>query len=346
MKLSIIVPVYNVEKYLERCLNTLLNQTINDYEIILVDDGSTDNCAQICDNYKKQYSNIIKVIHKKNAGLGLARNSGLEIAIGEYVAFIDSDDYVDNNMFKDLYEYAKENACDVVYCNYNIYKEDNNIKKIIENDEYILHKGKNEIKDVLLDMIGPTPFYHSDVKLLMSVWRGIYSRKIITNYHLQFVSERIYIAEDIMWHIDFLPHCNCVGMIPQAYYYYCDNGASLTRTYRKDRFDKERFLYQVQQNKLENLGFTQLEFQTRLDRQFLLKIRACITQEVRYIPQIGYKEAKNNIKEIITKPEVEKLFQTYPYKHLPLKHQIFFILAKLHLYTILIRLFSFYLNKK
>ena len=101
IKVSIILPIYNVEKYLKRCMNSLLNQTLKEIEIIMVDDESPDNCPHLCEEYKSKYSNI-KVVHKKNGGLGYARNSGLEVCEGEYVAFIDSDDFVDVNMFEDL----------------------------------------------------------------------------------------------------------------------------------------------------------------------------------------------------------------------------------------------------
>ena len=104
---SIIVPIYNVEPYLDRCIQSLINQTLENIEIILVDDESPDNCPQMCDAYAKQ-DRRIKVIHKKNGGLGLARNSGLEIATGEFVAFVDSDDYVDIAMYQNLYKIAKE----------------------------------------------------------------------------------------------------------------------------------------------------------------------------------------------------------------------------------------------
>ena len=97
-KVSIIVPVYNVEKYLVRCMESLLNQTLKEIEIILVDDGSPDNCPQMCDEYARRDSRV-KVIHKSNAGLGYARNSGLDVAVGEYIAFVDSDDYVDTSMY-------------------------------------------------------------------------------------------------------------------------------------------------------------------------------------------------------------------------------------------------------
>ena len=116
-KVSIIVPVYNVEKYLDRCMESLLNQTLKDIEIILVDDGSPDNCPQMCDEYAKKDSRV-KVVHKANAGLGYARTSGLEVATGEYVAFVDSDDYVDLDAYQTMYNEAVRENADYVCCGY------------------------------------------------------------------------------------------------------------------------------------------------------------------------------------------------------------------------------------
>ena len=337
IKISIIVPVYNVEQYLDRCMQSLLNQTLDGIEIIMVDDESPDHCPQLCEAYKAQYPNV-KVVHKKNGGLGFARNSGLEIAEGEYVAFIDSDDFVDTDMFQHLYEYGKENDCDAVFCGYNIYRDAEHIRRVQENADYVLCRG-DEVRHVLLDMVGPTPDYRSDARLLMSVWRAVYSRKVIEENKLRFVSERIYIAEDIMWHLDFLPCCRCVGLIPQTHYYYCMNGTSLTRTYRADRFKKELFLYHAQENKLREVGFSEHEFRIRLNRQLLMKVRVCISQQVAFINQLGYLKVRNNIRDIIMEPEVQTIMKTYPYKLLPLRHKLFFFLVKLHLCRLLILLF-------
>ena len=117
IKVSIILPIYNVEKYLDRCVDSLLNQTLKDIEIIMVDDGSPDNCPQMCDEYAKK-DRRVKVVHKKNGGLGFARNSGLDIANGEYVAFVDSDDYVGLDMYKTLYDRAEVDKCDAVFCGF------------------------------------------------------------------------------------------------------------------------------------------------------------------------------------------------------------------------------------
>lgn len=127
-KVSIIVPVYKVESTLNRCVDSIRKQTLEDIEIILVDDGSPDNCPRMCDDLAI-IDERIKVIHKTNGGLGYARNSGNKIASGEYIAFIDSDDYIEPNMMQRLYDFASKKNCDVVYGGYNIIREGKKLVK-------------------------------------------------------------------------------------------------------------------------------------------------------------------------------------------------------------------------
>ena len=116
-KVSIIVPVYNTEIYLKQCIDTLTAQTLEEIEIIIVDDGSKEECANLCDELSKSDSRI-KVLHKSNEGQGIARNFGVKAATGEYIAFVDSDDYVDTAMYETLYSVAEKNDADIVSCNY------------------------------------------------------------------------------------------------------------------------------------------------------------------------------------------------------------------------------------
>ncbi len=115
MKLSIIVPVYNVEKYLHKCVDSILSQTLTDFECILVDDGSTDNSSVICDEYAAKDPRIV-VIHKQNGGLSSARNTGLDISQGDYIGFVDSDDWIEPEMYMYMYTYANDNSCDMMCC--------------------------------------------------------------------------------------------------------------------------------------------------------------------------------------------------------------------------------------
>ena len=135
-KVSIIIPVYNVEKYIKKCLDSLVNQTLEDIEIIVVNDGSPDNSQKIIDDYVKKYPKLVKSYIKENGGQGSARNYGVKCATGEYIGFVDSDDYVDKNMYKIMYEKAKETESDIVCCNH--YE--------VRNEELIEKKYYNDIK--------------------------------------------------------------------------------------------------------------------------------------------------------------------------------------------------------
>lgn len=123
--ISVIVPIYNVEKYLSKCIDSIINQTYKNLEIILVDDGSPDNCPKICDEYEKKDSRI-KVIHKENGGLSDARNAGMKIAKGEYISFIDSDDFISENFINILYRNLSVSKCDIAECDIVKFVEDEN----------------------------------------------------------------------------------------------------------------------------------------------------------------------------------------------------------------------------
>lgn len=131
--ISVIVPVYNVQNYLNKCIESIISQTFKDLEIILVNDGSTDKSGEICDFYTKK-DNRIKVIHKKNGGLSDARNCGLEIAQGEYIAFLDSDDWIDENLYSTLYELINRFNADIAMCNF---------ERVYEEDEILNHSEKS-----------------------------------------------------------------------------------------------------------------------------------------------------------------------------------------------------------
>ena len=137
--ISIIIPVYKVEKYLERCIKSVLDQTYKNLQIILVDDGSPDNCGNICDNYAK-IDNRIEVIHKENGGLSDARNVGLKKARGKYIGFVDSDDYVSNEMFENMYNTLVNNNADISICNFYTVIDNKNIIKNADNGIEIYNK--------------------------------------------------------------------------------------------------------------------------------------------------------------------------------------------------------------
>ena len=158
MKVSIIVPVYNSERYINRCVDSLIGQTLSDIEILLVDDGSSDNSSAICDEYAVK-DNRIKVFHQKNAGAGAARNTGLEHAQGEYIGFVDSDDYVDINMYETLFCAAEKYNADFVTSGMKIiggkvFSAENRRQLCYCFEREELFEGKEGIKKLLLGTVG------------------------------------------------------------------------------------------------------------------------------------------------------------------------------------------------
>lgn len=249
-KVSIILPVYGVEKYLSRCMKSVLNQTLKEIEIIMVDDGSPDLCPQLCDDFALQ-DDRVKVIHKTNQGLGFARNSGLEIATGEYIVFVDSDDFVDVDAFEILYNAAKESGVDAVFadayieCPNGVWekRQFTNTKRIISG---------HEMPKFVLDMIAGGK-KDIDRPYPMSVWRILYKREIIQNYRLTFLSERAVVSEDLPFQIDFFSHANNVLLLPYSFYHYCLNDSSLTNTFSPVKFERFLTLYLLIKDKVQHI---------------------------------------------------------------------------------------------
>lgn len=203
-KVSIIVPVYNVEKYLEECIESMLNQTYTNIEIILVDDGSTDSSGKICDKYKI-IDNRVKVIHKKNEGVSSARNTALDMIDGEYLCFVDSDDYVDKDFILKLVENLNDN--DMTICGY--------IEKYLDKEEKIDITNQIQILtnvDIMNQVIGL-----SNIKGYL--WNKLFKTEIIKNNKISF-SNNICLCEDMYFVIQYLKYCNCVAIIPENLYYY------------------------------------------------------------------------------------------------------------------------------
>lgn len=244
-KISIIIPIYNVEKYIHRCIESIRNQTLKDIEIILVDDESPDNCPKICDEYLS-IDNRIKVIHKKNEGLGMARNSGLDIATGQYVAFVDSDDFVDIIMYEILYKYATQKNLDACYSGIQKYFDNGRTIPFKEFSEKHHFSSPQKINWFLFIMFGK----NKEQSFEMSACRAIYSRKLLEKYNIRFISERIAASEDLIFHIDFLTKAESIYVIPDYFYNYYCNTNSITTSYSEEKYNRLIKLLQFSKEKL------------------------------------------------------------------------------------------------
>ena len=255
---SIVIPVYNVEKYLDRCLNSIVNQTYENIEILLIDDESPDSCPFLCEEWKKKDSRI-RVIHKKNQGLGFARNTGIENAKGEYICFVDSDDYVDVNTIKECYVNAKKYHADVVI--FGGCKVDNN-GNIYESkkpcNSLRIYDGENVSNRLVSSMIGVGYYNHEKIVGALSCCDLMISTELINKYNWRLVSEREIISEDCYSLLDLYSHVNKAVVVPEIFYYYCQNSMSLTKKYRNDRYEKILEFYERTVSLCNQCGYPEI----------------------------------------------------------------------------------------
>jgi len=228
--ISIIVPVYNVEKYLKQCIETIQSQTYKNLEIILVDDGSPDNSGKICDEYAEQDSRI-KVIHKENGGVSSARNLGLEKATGEFIAFIDADDYISADYCEKLLTTLKQENADCVACGYNrVY--DNKTEEIISKEPYSLD-NKAFLEKILFVQNG-LGFCH------MKIWQ----KSVIANIKFD---EKLKVGEDALFNIQASTNIKKFYMLNEALYNYRFNETSVVRNFDENYMNKYLASMQVAQ---------------------------------------------------------------------------------------------------
>lgn len=319
---SIIVPVYNVEKYLEQCVNSILNQSYKLIEIILVNDGSKDSSGELCEILAKR-DDRIHLVHKDNEGLGLARNTGLKYVNGKYVTFIDSDDYVDMDLIENLYNAIKENNADACIGGYKRVNDSGKVvyKETYENKIYEKEKCTN---DLLPRMLGSSPQKSDSIR--MSVWNVLYSMDIIRKHDLNFPSERDYISEDIIFDIKYYRNCmRCVTTNNSSYNYRVNN-SSLTQSYNNNRFKKHKFLYNEIAKMIKMYGLID-ECLVRLQRQYFVNVRYCIRQEKKKISGLKKKERIKNINYIISDPQLKSIIKNYPKQHMKIKQKAFLFMV-------------------
>ena len=317
-KVSIVIPVYNVEKYLDRCVNSVLNQTLKEIEIILVDDGSPDRCPEMCDRYSEQDSRI-KVIHKINGGLGMARNSGMQIANGEFVAFVDSDDFVQKDMYEKFYESAKGNNLDVCVGGFYRVSRDGGINSCYPALKNQLFIGKEIYTNVFLNLLGSRVDYYDDIFLNASSCFCIYSVKMLKKNNISFYSEREYISEDLIFNLEAFKYAGKVYFLNECFYTYCENLQSLTQKYRQDRYSK----FKILDEKLKSLvpyDDSYNEAIRRIQRSFLGRARQCIYAEVQHFP---FKKACENIKKICNQEYLIETLHEFEIGKLPKKLFVF-----------------------
>ena len=214
-KISVIVPCYRVEKYLDRCLSSITKQTLSEIEIILVDDESPDQIPEMCDKWADRDSRI-KVIHKKNGG-----------------------DYLEPTTYQTMYNIAIKESLDICYFKHRRVSDETDIMRTANSTKEIdYYIGKQEIDDFMLDMVGRNPEKKKHCNLSMSVCMGIFRRDVILNSNALFVSEKVIASEDLIFHLKILPYVNKIGVTHYIFYNYYINPSSITANYNEGKYQR------------------------------------------------------------------------------------------------------------
>lgn len=275
--ISVIIPVYKVEPYLKKCIESVIRQTYTNLQIILVDDGSPDNCGKICDEYALK-DNRIKVIHKKNGGLSEARNIGINEANGEYIGFVDSDDYIEETMYEDLYNLIQAYKSDISICNF--YVVTNNINEIKNVNNGIKVYNKLEIlNEILLDR-----------NIQSYAWNKLYKKSLFDD--IQYPVGKKY--EDIGTTFYILERCNRIVVSGKPEYYYLVRKDSIVNNNNEftiiDYIDiiVQRYDY-IENNKYKELN--------KYNRYYLAKTLITAYKDLAYLGKVGNEciEKVNNL---------------------------------------------------
>jgi len=307
-RISVIVPVYNVERYLERCVASIQNQTYRDLEIILVDDGSPDRCPELCEELKQKDPRI-KVVHKENGGLGYARNSGLEVATGAYVTFVDSDDWISRTHIANLYEAAEKYGADAaIGAHTNVSAEGEQVVRPSQLPEK-LYEGQAITDEILLPLIGPDVGIVRDVQLESSCCMNLYRMDLIRAHGLRFVSERDVVSEDMFFNIDFFCVSDRVAVTKEVGYFYCWNQESISRKYDPKRVDRTHKFYAELKRVLRDRGLAE-RAGCRVERAYLMNIRFAIRHIVR--SDLPRKEKLRQIRGVLESDITQKALDAYP----------------------------------
>lgn len=323
---SIVVPMYNVEAYLPKCVDSLLNQTLHDIEVVLVDDGSPDRCGEMAEEYATGDSRV-RVVHRANGGLGPARNSGIDAATGQYVGFVDSDDWAEPDMFESLYVAAVQTGAQVVFTGVKSVRNG----EIVEKREHPFAdqtlEGNGPIFELRRSFYGAAPVRVKDDPVPISVWIGLYETAWVKANNLRFINIR---SEDIFFNAIACRCATKVAAIPGVPYCYRNDGqSSITRAFDSKTSDSYLRLWRS----LRLLGDTEplafrAEVQLRIDRNVIDGVRSLVRLVCN--SSMSLAEKKRLVKSVLQQPVVRRACKGYPWWRLPTSQAVFLLCVRIH----------------
>lgn len=328
-EISVIVPVYNVEKYLSRCIDSILNQTMQDFEIILINDGSTDSSPKICNEYGRKDKRI-RVVHKSNERVSAARNDGIKVAKGKYVSFVDSDDWIQPTMYEEMYEKAVSLNCDFVMCDYT--KKGKEVEYTVSQPilEGFYDKSRIE-KDIFKCLI---MFEDIELPPTISNCTCLFDREFLINNELYY-DEDIHYCEDSIFGSKAMYNANRFYYMKASYFYnYFYNPNSTTSKYNYNKW--ESYL-KINRRLREYFNSDLFDFTRQIKINMLYFVLNFLSEIGR--SNLSFKDKQKECKKTLNNTEVMDIFNDFKLPNVGIKLKIVIIIIKLRLSIVYSKLF-------
>ena len=321
-KVSVIVPVYQAAAYLDRCVTSLLGQTLTDLEIILVDDGSTDGSGRLCDDFARREPRV-RTVHQENGGVCAARNAGIRMAGGAYVGFVDADDYVLPEMYQQLYAAAAAYDADLVLSGIRhmngILFDDAGCEEIkYQFPALTVFEGKEPLEELLLGSIGALPGEPEDSRYGYSACKNLYRRTLLGPGGAQFPQGRTAVLEDLLFLIDLIPRCSRAVGVPGAYYCYCRNGSSVSKSFYGQRMGQLMAMLREAERQLADF-LPEERYRLQIDREIQAGGRLACIQEAAHGREAGLsgRQVRKRLRQICRDETLSAALRRYPWWKLP-----------------------------
>lgn len=328
------MPVYNAEKTLIRCLDSLVNQTYQDKEIILINDGSTDSSQMICEKYSCEYSYIV-LINQKNAGPATARNTGLDIAIGQFISFVDSDDYVEDNMIELMVQAAEDQQVDMVICGYYQEKNGKSIEHIFRYEPG-LYQG-TEARKIAIDLINDV----SETRIPPYSWVRMVRRDVFEKPKIRYTDGLIR-SEDYYFYVQIHFRINRLYLlIDKSLYHYMEISDSITHKYVEHYWDSVKEIYFGLSERLPN----QFEIKNRLDIMLMQRSLIALNNSAKSNEKTIF---KSELYQIVKDKDLRKVIDRIPVRNGIKLFKLYYILIKTQVYWGIYGryLYKFYKNNR
>lgn len=318
IRVSIIVPVFNAEAFLPRCVNSILSQTLQSIELILVDDGSTDKSPELCDRFAKDPR--VRVVHKRNGGPCTARNRGIGLARGEFIGFADADDWCEPSMFQKLYEAAAGEGADLAFCDY--IAEGARGRVIAADNNGSRSYGEKEIgSEILPFFFGYRPEELPRYKEMFPfadyssyIWLCIFRTSVIRTNSLRFPNQSVYYNEDNLFNLNFLLFAKRAVHLSAPLYHYRANDVSLTNRYKPTFLSSKLNKYEYLRSAIIRHGLDR-QFFSRLDGKICVESINIINYYVN--SDISIRKKYRMIRETVNSPAIANALQNVDLSHLP-----------------------------